>query len=216
MVNPDNGAAGGHPVRRGPVDHDATMSPVPVVPHRLDQLIADNVGDVAAYCRWRCGSPEDAVVAISEVFVVAGRRVADVPEGDAARVWLLATARRVITHEHRGRVGRHRLVERLRLVEPDESVQWPVEFGPGGVADTLRQLGPADREILLLAEWEGLTSAEIGTVVGCLAASARSRLHRARRHFRVAYNRRDTASSRLSSLFTAMTTLPPSGLGRDS
>jgi RNA polymerase sigma-70 factor (ECF subfamily) len=38
--------------------------------------------------------------------------------------------------------------------------------------------------VLLLAEWEGLTPAQIGTVVGCLAVTARGRLHRARRRFR--------------------------------
>jgi Sigma-70, region 4 len=32
-----------------------------------------------------------------------------------------------------------------------------------------------DREILLLAEWEGLSHAEIATVMGCLAVTARCR-----------------------------------------
>jgi DNA-directed RNA polymerase specialized sigma24 family protein len=38
--------------------------------------------------------------------------------------------------------------------------------------------------VLLLAEWEGLSPAQIAAVMGCLAMTARGRLHRARRRFR--------------------------------
>ena len=53
--------------------------------------------------------------------------------------------------------------------------------------EALRRLGPRDREVLLLAEWEGLTPAQIAAVLGCLTVTARGRLHRARRRFRAAY-----------------------------
>ena len=52
------------------------------------------------------------------------------------------------------------------------------------VFEALRRLGPRDREVLLLAEWEGLSPAQIATVIGCLTVTARGRLHRARRRFR--------------------------------
>jgi RNA polymerase sigma-70 factor (ECF subfamily) len=73
------------------------------------------------------------------------------------------------------------------------------------VHEALRALGPRDREILLLAEWEGLTPAQIASVVGCLTVTARGRLHRARHRFREAFEelldantvrRRPTASQR--------------------
>ena len=45
----------------------------------------------------------------------------------------------------------------------------------------IRDSSEADREILLLAAWEGLTTGEIGTVLGCSPNTAAVRLHRARR-----------------------------------
>jgi DNA-directed RNA polymerase specialized sigma24 family protein len=42
--------------------------------------------------------------------------------------------------------------------------------------------------VLLLAEWEGLSAAEISAVLGCLTVTARGRLHRARRRFRQAFD----------------------------
>ena len=37
----------------------------------------------------------------------------------------------------------------------------------------LGRMAAADQEVLLLAEWEGLSPAEIGTVLGCPAVTAR-------------------------------------------
>lgn len=44
----------------------------------------------------------------------------------------------------------------------------------------LTRLTDAERELLLLVAWEGLTPAEAGAALGLTATAARSRLHRAR------------------------------------
>lgn len=44
----------------------------------------------------------------------------------------------------------------------------------------LGALSDEERELLMLASWEGLTSAEIGRVLGCSPTAARIRLHCAR------------------------------------
>jgi DNA-directed RNA polymerase specialized sigma24 family protein len=48
--------------------------------------------------------------------------------------------------------------------------------------------------VRLLAEWEGVSPAEIGDVLGCLAVTARGRLHRARRRFRAVFEELGTPS----------------------
>ena len=45
----------------------------------------------------------------------------------------------------------------------------------------------------MLAEWEGLTAAEIAVVVNRPAVAVRSRLHRARRRFRAAFESQEHA-----------------------
>ena len=83
---------------------------------------------------------------------------------------------------------------------------WTIDFGTKErrdaeeaagdlVHEALSHLTRRDREILLLAEWEGLSPAEIARVMGCLTVTARGRLHRARHRFRTAYDAvRGTAS----------------------
>ena len=52
------------------------------------------------------------------------------------------------------------------------------------MGQALQALSEQDREVLLLANWEGLTPTEIAAVIGVPAATARTRLHRARARLR--------------------------------
>jgi RNA polymerase sigma factor (sigma-70 family) len=49
------------------------------------------------------------------------------------------------------------------------------------VVDVILMLPERDREVLLLAAWERLSTAEIASVLGCSENAAALRLHRARR-----------------------------------
>jgi RNA polymerase sigma-70 factor (ECF subfamily) len=168
---------------------------------RFDDLFAAFGSDVVAYCRWQSESPSEAQDAASEVFLTAWRRLDDVPDGDAARIWLYATARRVLANQRRSSRRRvalqDRLVDQAATARANEMPDATLEL----VHEALRRLGRRDREVLLLAEWEGLSPAEIGAVLGCLTVTARGRLHRARRRFRAAYEE-------LSSTSTPQTSRP--------
>jgi RNA polymerase sigma factor (sigma-70 family) len=155
---------------------------------RFDVLFASYRSDIVAYCRWRTGPAGDAQDAVAEVFLTAWRRLDQVPAGDAARVWLYATARRVIANQRRSSRRRAALHERLAL-ETTSALYEPavLDEEENLVHQALRRLGARDREILLLAEWEGLSAAQIAVVLGCLTVTARGRLHRARQRFRAAF-----------------------------
>jgi RNA polymerase sigma factor (sigma-70 family) len=153
---------------------------------RFDELFASYGPDIVAYCSWRAVSPSDAQDAAAEVFLTAWRRLDELPEGDAARVWLYATARRVVANQRRSSRRRAALHERLAL-EAGAGTQAAQEREDALVHEALSRLAPRDREVLLLSEWEGLAPAEIAQVLGCAAVTARGRLHRARRRFRTVF-----------------------------
>jgi RNA polymerase sigma factor (sigma-70 family) len=157
--------------------------------HRFEALFAAHGADVLGYCTWRAASASDAQDAAAEVFLTAWRRLDAVPADESARVWLYATARRVVANQRRSRRRRIALQERLELeaVSSRGVAASPREEQHTRVHEALRSLSPRDREVLLLAEWEGLSPAEIAAVVGCLAVTARGRLHRARGRFRTAF-----------------------------
>lgn len=146
---------------------------------------------VLGYALRRVDDPADAADVVAETFLVAWRRVDDVPAGDDAHPWLLAVARRVLANQRRGARRRHELSERLGRELAAHLAAAGLGEPPGDarserVRVALQRLSPDDREVLLLAGWEGLEPAQIAVVLGIRPVTARSRLHRARARLRTA------------------------------
>jgi len=78
---------------------------------RLETLFAEHARAVRGYAMRRC-DPAAADDVVSEVFVVACRRLDDVP-GDDALPWLLACARRVLANQARSGRRQAALNDRL-------------------------------------------------------------------------------------------------------
>lgn len=137
---------------------------------------------VLGYVLRRCANPDDAADAIAETFLIAWRRLDEVPDGDGCRLWLYGTARRVLANQRRGDRRRSALTQRLtdELAEIHRQSETTGALAELGAA--FKQLSETEREILMLEGWEGLDAGQIAAVLGCSRNAARIRLHRARRH----------------------------------
>jgi RNA polymerase sigma-70 factor (ECF subfamily) len=162
-------------------DLDATAA------QRLEALFRQHHQAVSAYARRRV-SADAADDVVANTFVVAWRRLDDVPED--ALPWLLAVARNVIATQRRGSMRRGALHARLQGAEPRGEAA--AESG-GHVAAALARLAERDREAITLIAWDGLRPAEAAAVLGQSAATFRVRLHRARRRLRRELDRGDVA-----------------------
>ena len=80
---------------------------------RFQAMYGANYHRVLGYALRRAGR-EDAADVVAETFVVAWRRLDEMPEGDGARLWLYGTARRVLANQRRATRRRERLAERIR------------------------------------------------------------------------------------------------------
>jgi len=153
---------------------------------RFRRLFDDAERDLLAYALRRVERPEDAADIVAETFLVAWRRLDDVPPGAAARLWLYGVARRQLANQRRGHARRSQLVDRLRRELPGALAL----AGTGqddraeAVRGALARLTDEDRELLTLTSWEGLSPGEVATVLELPAVTLRSRLHRARKRLR--------------------------------
>jgi RNA polymerase sigma-70 factor (ECF subfamily) len=143
---------------------------------RLESLFAEHARAVRAYALRRA-DPATADDVVSEVFVVACRRLSDVPAD--ALPWLLACARRVLANQRRGQRRQRALGERLAATR--ESEPRGPDSPDGALAAALARLSDADREVLMLIAWDGLEPARAARVLGCSRGALAVRLHRARR-----------------------------------
>lgn len=161
--------------------HDAVVSAIGDRRERFEAAYRELYAPVSGYTLRRVRDREDAAEAIAETFAVLWRRFDRCPQGDELRPWLFGVARRVIANQRRGRQRRTALAERL-VANVD-----PVAFDAVGTAEesalarAFATLSDADRELLSLVAWEGLTRDELAVALGTSRAVVRLRLHRARR-----------------------------------
>ena len=177
---------------------------------RLVELFEDHHTAVLGYVSRRSASPELAADAFSDVFLVAWRRLDDVPAGDAARLWLLAVARRCLANARRSSRRQAGLAERLAATLPRSAFVVPPPEAPDGrLRAALARLARDDAELLRLVGWEGLTPAQAATVLGVTPALARVRLHRARARLRALLADGDEAAVAGPSPEAAQRSAPP-------
>ncbi len=118
----------------------------------------------------------------AEAFLVAWRRIADVPTGDSTLPWLYGVSRKVLANQRRSRDRHAALGKKLTTVgapeEPSPEVVVLRRAEDEEMLDAVAQLRPEDQEVLRLTVWEELPHAQVGEVLGTSAHAVTQRLHR--------------------------------------
>lgn len=153
---------------------------------RFRSLVESTEAAILSYALRRVPSREDAADVVAETFLVAWRRIDQVPNGADARLWVFGVARNQVANLNRGELRRGRLSRRLQqnLVSASPSVQVSQEGGGAELFDAFSNLPEEDQEILTLLAWEDLKPAEIAKAMGLRGTTARSRIHRARQRLK--------------------------------
>jgi RNA polymerase sigma-70 factor (ECF subfamily) len=135
---------------------------------RFERIYEEHAAAVRAYVRRR--APESIVDdVVADVFVVCLRRIDGVPRN--ALPWLYGVARRTLANERRKRPD----------VAPAPELSYePEPAGDAQLAGAFAALSDADREILRLVAWEGLSLRDAARVLECTPVAVRVRYHRAK------------------------------------
>jgi RNA polymerase sigma factor (sigma-70 family) len=159
----------------------------PTRAYRFERLFRQHYPLVRAYALRRA-APDAAQDVVADTFVVAWRRLEDVP--DDPLPWLYATARKVLANQRRSASRSAAL--HARLASAAGAVGGSLEAAgvsadaADRVADAevmrlaLARLSDRGREALMLVAWEGLSGARAARAAGCSKAAFAVRLHRAR------------------------------------
>ena len=159
---------------------------------RFERLYDRHHAHVTAYCRRRVSADrvEDLV---AETFLVAWRRIDDVPDGEAGLPWLYRVAYRSVGRHWRSTSRRRRLDNKLAAL-PDPPTLTPEDAAVHGeqtrrVLEAAARLNDRDAEILRLLSWEHLSRAEIAEVLEIAPNAVNQRVHRARTNLTKEFNR---------------------------
>ena len=147
------------------------------------QAVFDQHKDAVYRFAWRMsGSPAAAEDITQDVFVGLLRYPDRFdPDRGTLRAFLLGIARNLA-------LKRWRAEHRFEPLDDEAVVAEPVDLDRGEIGDivgrAVRALGPLQREVVILAEYEGLTLAEVARAVDADVGTVKSRLHRARENLR--------------------------------
>jgi RNA polymerase sigma-70 factor (ECF subfamily) len=151
---------------------------------RLRAAFEQHSTRVLAYAL-RHTDPATAHDVVADVFLVAWRRIDDMP--DEPLPWLLVVARNFLHNRRRSATRQQRLADKIgRLEEAARTAPGAEETAVerASVLAVLGELSDAEREALLLVAWDGLAPAAAAVVAGCSHHAFEVRLHRARARLR--------------------------------
>lgn len=154
---------------------------------RFTSLYEATYADLLRFAQRRV-HPTQAEDVVAESFLVAWRRLADLPpRRDDARAWLFGIARGVILNAHRGAERQRALAVRLAdvLASPTTDVDADLIAHQVDVSRAWRRLSDVHQEALALAVLDGLSAPQAATVLGVSPIAFRLRLSRARRALRL-------------------------------
>lgn len=152
------------------------------------QAVFDEHKDAVYRFVWRMArSPSAADDITQDVFVALLRSPERFdPARGTLRALLLGIARNLVLKHWRAEHRFEPLDDEAAAVET--AVAAPFDLGRGDIGEMVGRavgaLGPLQREVVILAEYEGLTLAEIAGAVDADVGTVKSRLHRARENLR--------------------------------
>jgi len=159
-------------------DHDA-----------FDEIVDRHAAAVFRLTRSLTRDGFTAEDAMQEAFLAVWQHAGDFRGETSPKVWMMTIARNSAHRTHRRRSGEPSELEPLE--ELGLNAGWSA--GDSDLVDALekrervergfRGLDLDDREILILRDAEGLSGAEVASILGLSSAAMKSRLHRARLRF---------------------------------
>lgn len=129
---------------------------------------------VYRYLRRRTESALAAEDLCADVFRIAWEKSR--PDQELSVLVVFGIARNVLRNHYRSNLRSHALTQQLEMQRADVPVS-----DDDDVREALDRLRPEEREVLLLAYWDGFSSAEISILLNASATAVRMRLHRARK-----------------------------------
>jgi len=157
----------------------------------LRSLLEEVAPWVSQWAVARTGDPDEAQDLAQEVLILMVKKLPSFRGESRFSTWLFTVTRNQAIEGHRSRKRQERKMERFATHMAGEGPSAPdtdASVDQGRMASIvrtfLRKLPPRQREVFQMAELQGLTSPEIGELLGLDPGSVRAALFKARRTLR--------------------------------
>ena len=154
---------------------------------RFEALVREHHRSIHNHVRVCYPSAHEPAV-VNAVFALLWQHLDDIPP-EAVRTWLRVAARHEVLNGSREEQRWYALGDRVARLAPGEwesssDIDHRLELE--AVMSALSTLSPADREVLVMSAFDGLSSSELAEILGIEPAAVKTRLSRARARLRIA------------------------------
>ncbi|MBI5711527.1 MAG: sigma-70 family RNA polymerase sigma factor [Candidatus Eisenbacteria bacterium] len=159
----------------------------------LSRLLELLSGPIYRFGRGFCGDPHDAEDVAQVTLAALARTLRDFRGDSSLTTWAYTVARNACTRHRRRGAGEPARLEpldargsgrsaALQVADPGEDPQRALERAElrATLERAIASLPPAQREVLVLRDVEGLPAKQVGKILGLGERAVKSRLHRAR------------------------------------
>jgi RNA polymerase sigma-70 factor (ECF subfamily) len=150
-------------------------------PSALRQLLEHTQDGLFRFCYYLCGNRALAEDITQDALVRVLEELHSLKDAGAFQSWLFRVAKNLYLDFVKSAKNKNHIpLDDLSLPEPSSN---PDSIQILKIREALGRLDSEDRPLLLLADLEGHSYAEIAKIMGISEAAVRSRLHRARQIF---------------------------------
>jgi RNA polymerase sigma-70 factor (ECF subfamily) len=152
----------------------------------FNELYRDNRLSILNYFLRRTNDREQAADCLAQTFLIAWRRIDDIPAGIEDRLWLYGVARRINSETKRSKFREERLLQRVVSAMSPRPETTNTSDSEAQLHEALAKLSHEDREIVLLNVWDQLNPIDIAAVLDMNVNTVKTRLHRSRSKLKAA------------------------------
>jgi RNA polymerase sigma factor (sigma-70 family) len=150
-----------------------------------NRIVNEHSRAILRYALRRLSDWSNCEDVVSETFLIAWRRLDQLPPRDRELAWLYAIALRVLSNQRRSRDRRDRLTSRLALERVEATAVESVDASDfESVMNAVKKLRRDDQILLEHVYWEHLTYREIAVVLEISENAVGIRINRAKKNLR--------------------------------
>ena len=152
----------------------------------FEKLLEEVRVPIERFVRYRLPSQTDAEDVLQEVYLTAYQRFSQLQNKDSFKAWIISIARNKCNDYFR-RAAAHMEISIEDLVRKELAVTRRGISLVHTVRETLELLGDRDKQILYLFFWKEMPQAEIAKQLNIPLGTVKSRLYKAKQHFKDKY-----------------------------
>ena len=164
----------------------------------FEELLTENTSYIETYVKYKVSRQEDAKDILQEVYLQAFKSFKTLNREESFKPWLISIARNKVNDYYRKSLS-HQEVSLEKVQQSFVSINRTFTL-EDKVKESLVLLSKEEQQILHMHFWQQMTYKEIAKKLSIPLGTVKSRLYKAKKHFKTLYQKEEKSMKRKNHL----------------